>query len=148
MFAEAEKGALKDIAVDRSYYRSPEVEAKIAHDTKLAMEGLRQSTKKSSGFGFEPDRNSTVKSYTDDMGLKIKSEWRPPQYDLFMEPSAEIEMQTLTSSSGGPWTRAPNREIEEKLDTIAAEEPAIAKRAEEEGSGLGLPIEAVGAFSD
>ena len=62
------------------------------------------------------------------MGLKINSEFRPPQYDLFMEPSAEIEMQTLTSRSGGPWTRAPNREIEEKLDTLDAEEQAIAKR--------------------
>ena len=109
VFEEAERGALKDIEVDRSFYRSPAVEARIAHDTELAMKGLRESTSKSSGFGFEPQK-STVKTYTDDMGVKINSDFRPPQYDLFMEGGAEIEMQTIPSKLGGPWMSPHNVE--------------------------------------
>ena len=172
VFEEAERGALKDIEVDRSYYRSPAVEARIAHDTELAMKGLRESTSKSSGFGFEPQK-STVKTYTDDMGVKINSDFRPPQYDLFMEGGAEIEMQTIPSKLGGPWLSPHNvettpykwlspseiqmqaladeadehfeslvsdDEIDGKIDTIEAEQQAIAKKAvEARGARSGDP---------
>ena len=172
VFEEAERGALKDIEVDRSFYRSPAVEARIAHDTELAMKGLRESTSKSSGFGFEPQK-STVKTYTDDMGVKINSDFRPPQYDLFMEGGAEIEMQTIPSKLGGPWTSPHNvettpykwlspseiqmqaladeadqhfeslvsdDEIDGKIDTIEAEQQAIAKKAvEARGARSGDP---------
>ena len=172
VFEEAERGALKDIEVDRSFYRSPAVEARIAHDTELAMKGLRESTSKSSGFGFEPQK-STVKTYTDDMGVKINSDFRPPQYDLFMEGGAEIEMQTIPSKLGGPWMSPHNvettpykwlspseiqmqaladeadqhfeslvsdDEIDGKIDTIEAQQQAIAKKAvEARGARSGDP---------